>query len=160
MQLYHDVKQNGMTNIPAMWNTLSNNERANVKRALTETSFFLAICLLLGALGDYKDKDTWASRMLQYQLRRLKLELGTSSYPPMMISEAMTILQSPTATLKTGQNIINLFSFTDLGTEIESGRYKGHSVYYRNMDIAIPLFNNIKKARDLATEDYMFTMFK
>ena len=53
-----------------------------------------------------------------------------------------------------------MMTFTDLFTEIEHGKYKGHSVYYRNAEISMPVIGNIRKMVDLKDEQYMFNMFK
>jgi hypothetical protein len=43
--------------------------------------------------------------------------------------------------------------------EIDSGRYKGMSVWRRNLYEAVPYLGPINKLFDLTTEDYMFTPF-
>lgn len=141
------------------WQSMSDTEKANIKRATTEMATFFALSLTLFLMGSWKDDETWAGRMVQYFLRRLHLEIGTSFWPPMLVTDGMTILQSPTAGMKTFENLISVAKFWDAWDIIESGKYKDHSVYYRNNMRAIPLFNNIKKATEMGTEDYMFNMF-
>lgn len=142
------------------FHNLSDTEKSNVKRAMTEMVTFALLSLTLALMGSWKDRDTWASRMIQYFMRRLRLEIGTSFYPPMLITDSMTILQSPTAGMKTFENIISAVSFGNLWDEIESGKYKGHSVYYRENTRTIPLISNIKKVTEIDTEDYMFNLFE
>ena len=62
--------------------------------------------------------------------------------------------------MKTFENIISAVSFGNLWEEIESGKYKGHSVYYRENTRTIPLVNNIRKGIEIDTEDYMFNLFE
>jgi hypothetical protein len=59
---------------------------------MTEMVTFALLSLTLALMGSWKDRDTWASRMIQYFMRRLRLEVGTSFYPPMLITDSMTIL--------------------------------------------------------------------
>ena len=54
---------------------------------------FVMLSTLIALIGSWKDKETWAGRMLVYQLRRMHLELGVTMYPPMMITEGMTVIQ-------------------------------------------------------------------
>lgn len=149
----------GKFNYAASWNSLHDTEKANIKKAVTEMAVFFALSLTLHLLGNWKDKDTWAGRMAQYHLRRLHLEIGTSFWPPMLITDGMTIIQSPTAGMKTFEHIISAARFWDAWDIIEQGKYEGHSVYYRNNMRSIPLYNNIKKVIEIGTEDYMFNMF-
>lgn len=141
------------------WGTMSDTEKANIKRATTEMATFFALSLTLFLMGSWKDDETWAGRMAQYFLRRLHLEIGTSFWPPMLITDGMTIIQSPTAGMKTFENLISAAKFWNSWDTIESGKYKGHSVYYRDNIRSIPLFNNLKKLSEIGTEDYMFNMF-
>lgn len=159
VQLAKELKQ-GQLNIATSWKALSNHEKANIKRSLTEVISFLALSLALFLMGSWKDKDTWAGRVAQYQLRRLHLELGTSFYVPMMVTEGMTILQSPSAAMKTTNLAIETLNLFDLSDEITAGKYKGHSVYYRNAMQNMPVLGNVRKVFDIQTDDAMFNIFK
>ena len=114
---------------------------------------------LIALIGSWKDKETWAGRMLVYQLRRMHLELGVTMYPPMMITEGMTIIQSPSAAIRTfgmiGDtiNVFDVFNTTTVnGEEVNT--------WVRNLKRNSPVYGNVKKITTLTTEDTMFNIFK
>lgn len=154
-EIYKELKQ-GQFNVGVLWDTLDAHEKGNIKRALTEIGSFLVISLLLFLMGSYTDKDTWAGRVAQYELRRMHLELGTSFFAPMMVTEGMTVLQSPSAAMKSIGNIAETLNAFDLFKEVDKGTYKGHSVYYRNFIQNMPLVGNIAKISNIQTDDNMF----
>ena len=156
LQLAKEMKQ-GKLNIALSWSNLSVHERGNIKRAGTEIAVFFALSLLLYLMGHKdKDKQTWAGRVMEYELRRLHLELGTSWYIPMMFTEGMTVLQSPTAAMRTFGAISETIDVFDLNKPIDRGMYKGHSVYYRNAMQNIPLWGNINKLMSIKEDDNLF----
>ena len=110
--LFKELKT-GQHNYAASWNSLHDTEKANIKKAGTEMAVFFALSLALRLLGNWKDRETWAGRMAQYHLRRLHLEIGTSFWPPMLITDGMTILQSPTAGMKTFEHLVSAAKFWD-----------------------------------------------
>ena len=139
---------------------LTPHERANIRRFFMEVELLAVLSILCGAMGALKDdKDHWSTRMLYYQMLRLKLEVGAGV--PFNINFAdniWTILQSPAASIKTCNNLLDLLCFWNLFTEIQSGRYQGHSRYFKDFVEAIPLYGQIRKAIDIKEEDYMFNI--
>lgn len=132
-QLYQELK-NGEKNIPQIWDELSDYEKVNVKRAVTELAQWLAVTALVAMLKGYDDKDSpWAIRTLRYVAIREKTELGALT-PIMTIPEMIKIVKSPVANTSVISDIYNLrlllnpVNYTD---EIQSGDYKGHSSAYR-----------------------------
>ena len=139
------------------YHSLSMAEKANVKKALAEMTFFWVLTIMLGSMGNVDDKKgLWGQRMLLYQLKRLKLDVGASTISPDIFTNAMTILQSPMAAVKTFNNLGDLIQFNNLGHEITTGRYKGWSEYYRDFIEIVPLYNQFRRTFDLSTENYMF----
>ena len=139
------------------YHSLSIAEKANVKKALAEMTFFWVLTIMLGSMGNVDDKKgLWGQRMLLYQLKRLKLDIGASTISPDIFTNAMTILQSPMAAVKTFNNLGDLIQFNNLGHEITTGRYKGWSEYYRDFIEILPLYNQYRRIFDLSTENYMF----
>ena len=135
MQLASDLK-NAQFNIATRWGELNNTEKANMKRALTEVAHYLAIVCILGLIDwdDDDDDKTWLMSMVEYQLRRLKTEVGVMLPGPSMIKEGLRIVQSPAAGINTIENLLDLTALlnpTNYTDEIQSGRYKGHSSAYR-----------------------------
>lgn len=149
----------GQLNIIANWEKLTPYQKANIKRSGFEIGFFIMLSTLIALIGSWKDKETWAGRMLVYQLRRMHLELGVTMYPPMMITEGMTIIQSPSAAIRTfgmiGDtiNVFDVFKTTTVnGEEVNT--------WVRNLKRNSPVYGNWQKIKTLTTEDTMFNIFK
>ena len=140
LQLARDLRETQF-NIVARWNELTSTEKANIKRAITEVSHFLAIAMVIGLIEWSDDKDRpWLVRMAEYQARRLYTELGALIPGKPMISEGLKILKSPAAGVNTVENILNLVGllnpmnyevFAGEDAILQSGRYKGESKAYR-----------------------------
>ena len=135
LQLARDLRETQF-NIAARWNELTSTEKANIRRALTETGHFLAVMAIIGLIEWSDDKDRpWLIRMAEYQARRLYTELGSMIPGKSMISEGLKIIKSPAAGVNTIENILDLtkllnpWNYTD---EIQSGRYEGHSTAYKS----------------------------
>lgn len=135
LQLARDLRETQF-NIATRWNELTSTEKANIKRALTETGHFLAVMAIIGLIEWSDDKDRpWLVRMTEYQTRRLYTELGAMIPGKSMISEGLKIIKSPAAGVNTIENILDLtkllnpWNYTD---EIQSGRYEGHSTAYKS----------------------------
>lgn len=141
---------------------LNPHEQANMKRAFTEVAMFGILMIITSLMGSAKDrKGKWAERMAIYQLKRLELETGASiPFMPQFIENVMTMVQSPAAGINSFNNLMQLVYVTNWNTELQSGRYKGMSVWTRDALRATPMYNQIKKVTDLSDEEYMFTLFK
>ena len=135
LQLARDLRETQF-NIAARWNELTSTEKANIRRALTETGHFLAVMAIIGLIEWSDDKDRpWLIRMAEYQARRLYTELGSMIPGKPMLSEGLKIIKSPAAGVNTIENMLDLtkllnpWNYTD---EIQSGRYEGHSTAYKS----------------------------
>lgn len=144
------------------WSELSNHEKANIRRSLAEMTMFWVLTGLISMMGPEKDrKGVWLDRMIIYNLKRMKLETGASMpLTPDFLDNINTILQSPAASIKTFNNIADLVQFQNMYVEIQSGRYKGWSIWERDFIETIPIYNQVRKARDITDEDYMFNIYK
>lgn len=135
LQLARDLRETQF-NLAARWNELTPTEKANIRRALTETGHFLAVMAIIGLIEWSDDKDRpWLVRMAEYQARRLYTELGAMIPGKPMISEGLKIIKSPAAGVNTIENMIDLtkllnpWNYMD---ELQSGRYEGHSTAYKS----------------------------
>lgn len=141
-QIYSDLKE-GRFNWEATKNNLSKEQIANLRMSIAEVGRFLAICAVLGMI-DWDDddyKDSYFMKMLEYQLRRLKTELGAVTPTPAMINEGLRLVQSPAVGVNVVQDftnalgIFNPFNYESiLGIEtggedavMKSGLFKGHN---------------------------------
>ena len=140
LQLAKDLRETQF-NIAARWNELTPTEKANIRRAITEVSHFLAIAMVIGLIEWSDDKDRpWLVRMAEYQARRLYTELGALIPGKSMITEGLRIIKSPAAGVNTIENTLDLLGlmnpmnyevFAGEDAILQSGRYKGESRAYR-----------------------------
>lgn len=147
--LGRDIKE-GQFNLGARFKELSPEEISNVTRATVEIGQFLMILLAISLFNGGNDKDrkrkrSWANRMTEYQLYRLKTELGVLIPGPSMLKEGGKIIQAPAAgisTLEQLSNTINLLIPANYTNKLQSGRYKGHSTAHKTiMDSPLFLMN-------------------
>lgn len=135
LQLVRDLRETQF-NLAARWGELTPTEKANIRRALTETGHFLGVALIIGLIEWPDDDDNpWLIRMAEYQARRLYTELGALIPGKSMISEGLKILKSPAAGINTIEDILNLTKLLNpwnYADEIQSGRYEGHSTAYKS----------------------------
>lgn len=139
---------------------LSEHEKANLKKALSEIAMFLMLSGIIMMMGPAKDrKGVWYERMILYQLKRMQLETGASTPVNLgFFKNIFTILKSPAPSIQSFNNLLDILAFWNIFNEIESGRYKGWSEYERDVTKVIPVYGQIRKVFDLSEEDYMFTI--
>jgi len=139
---------------------LTDGQKANLKKAFSEITLFVVLAVVCSMTKNYENKDSaWHKKMLAYQLQRLKLDTGSMVPTTSMVDNMWQILQSPMAGMEGMHNLFNVFKFQNCAIEVEQGRYKGWSVYARDLLKATP-FQSIVKVKDLSTENYMFSIFK
>lgn len=154
--LWQNIKdlKAGKLYIQSNWKNLSNNERANVKRTVTEMAIFWSIVAIIKLMDGSDDKEkTWAGQMLELQLRRLKTELGALTPSPQTTNDLFKILKSPTAAINTIESTIGLLecllptSYVDI---VESGKYKGSTEAYKAFMTSplVPMYKTIIRAID------------
>lgn len=135
LQLVRDLRETQF-NLAARWSELTNTEKANIRRAITEVSHFLAVMAVIGLIEWSDDKDRpWMVKMLEYQARRLYTELGALIPGRTMVSEGLKIIKSPAAGINTIEDILDLTKLLNpwnYADEIQSGRYEGHSTAYKS----------------------------
>lgn len=116
--------------------TLTDTEKANLKRAITEVVQYALLIIGYNTLsGAWDDEDkSWIQNFVLYELRRLQTEVGVLTPGPQIITEANNILKSPipsTRTIEKTTNLLKLIYPSSYMTEIESGRYEGHTRAYK-----------------------------
>lgn len=149
----------------AKYSDLQDYQKANVKKAISETAIIIALTLLdiLGAFDPAAadDDDDWLYKMYCYQMKRLLLD-ETGSYPTGIPNEGLTILNSPIP----GLNTINGFLYPirgiingDINETIQKGPYKGWNKYLRNVyKYTIPFVYKIDNT--IRMDKSMFTIFE
>ena len=133
-QMFKDAKGLQL-NLASNWDKLTLTEKSNIRKAITEMSHFLAALLVMSLFGGKGDRDRpWRDKMLEYQARRLYNELGAMTPNPMMVSEALKLMQSPAAginTLEKALGLVKLMNPYNYVEEMKSGRLKGHSKAFK-----------------------------
>jgi hypothetical protein len=151
LQLARDLRETQF-NLAARWDELTNTEKANIRRAITEVGHFLAVMAVIGLIEWSDDEERpWLVRMIEYQARRLYTELGALIPGESMISEGLKILKSPAAGINTIEDLLNLTKLLNpwnYADEIQSGRYEGHSTAYKSFfeSPIIPMNKTIYRA--------------
>jgi hypothetical protein len=142
------------------YNTLSEHEKANLRRAQAEVSEFLTLMVLVRLGGRVKDRDrSWLDKMALYQIHRMYLEVGASM--PLntgFFDNLFTILQSPAASINTFERLAKIIQVWNMFDEIQTGRYQGWSEWQKDIYQGIPALGQITKAVDF--DDSMFVMFE
>lgn len=128
----------GQYQVGALWEELNNDEKANIRRAITEMAQLCAVVLLAEFINWSDDKDRpWALKLAEYSTKRLEHELGTLAPSPIMVNEMLKTIKSPAASISQIQNLTILFTSLidprDWTNEIESGKYKGMSTLEKNI---------------------------
>lgn len=160
-----DLKEFKFT-IMVYWQEMSNVEKANVARALTElNTFAVLIAANSFLLSDWDDKkNPWIMRNLAYLSRRLQTEVGAMAPTPLIFDEAFKILKSPMAGIDPAEGLLNFVwdavnpwhwgletDFMGLGDEerlIKGGKYEGHSKLYKSFMNSpfLPMKRSIERA--------------
>lgn len=141
------------------WNELSDHEKANVRRTITELAFLTLSLIMakvfLAALQD--EDDPWDERyysFLAYQAARLKSELLFFTSP----KEAFAILRSPAASISMLENVLKLsgqvFNIRDT---YERGPWKGKPKIYKTLNDMVPGKRQYYRLRDMREQTSWFT---
>ena len=128
----------GEVQLNEQWDNLTNEEKSNVKRAITEIVQFFAVWALANWVEWPDDKDRpWALKLAEYSSKRLAHELGGLTPTPVMLQENLKTFKSPIPALTTVQNGLNVILSAvdpeDWTNEIASGPYKGLSTLEKNI---------------------------
>jgi len=133
----------GGVQLSAQWDKMGTEERANVKRAITEMVQFFAVWALANWVEWPDDKKRpWALKLAEYSSKRLAHELGGLAPSPVALQENLKTVKSPVpivTVLNNGLNVImSAIDPADWVDEIQSGPYKGMSTFEKNL-IKAPL---------------------
>ena len=149
----------------SQWGNLNEMQRYNIKRVRAEMLMYICLLGLSFALGEPDDhkKDFWR-RWWIYQTKRAILDTEASMPHPKAISNALTILNSPMASINTMNSLLyaiyGIFN-GDIFTEIKSGDYKGWNKYYRNMiKYNLPFFKDWEQMQKFSEDESVFKVFE
>jgi hypothetical protein len=156
--LLNDIR-NTQTRLIRDWSKLSDLEKANVFRSITEISLAIGAVILasiIGSLG-WDDDDDWYLNMIAYQSNRFITEIGFFISP----NQTLQILQSPAAGVDQLTKLSNLVGTLikpwNWGDRIQSGKYKGYTRLARTAIEDIPLYTTVS---DIFTPQDKLVFFK
>lgn len=146
------------------WSNLSDMQRYNCKRALSEFTTWIALLGLSFALGepDEHKKEFWR-RWWIYQTRRMIMDTEASMPVPQLLPQFVNIMNSPFGGLSTMQSLLYVFFGIfngDLFETIQSGKHKGENRYLRNVvKYTLPIFKDIEQLQTMDTDNTIFKVF-
>lgn len=144
----------------ADWDTMTEAEKANVKRFTTEICLFMALTVMGMLLDEYKpdDDDSVMAQVfnhLDYQIFRLSTDMTFYISP----ASFMKIVQSPlpsSSVLKSVSNFIEaLFTPT---ARFEKGDWKGELKIKKRAMVLIPLVRQIYRLRNIEDEKQLLSI--
>ena len=147
------------------WKDLKENhpmEFANLKRAITEYNILIVLGLLsrLEFGNDPKHRGWWEA-LVKYEIKRMLLETGASAPGKKFVDNIITLVNSPIPSINNATKLSRLFGIEDLimGTTIQSGPHGGELKYFRNVERALPFYDQVYKWWNMDTDDSMFKIF-
>ena len=135
----------------ANWNELSDHERANIRRTLTEVSFLIMAIVVSNIAitklkSDEDDEDERMWSFIAYQALRLRAELLFFIKP----DETLSILRSPMAAMSVAENLIRLSGQIWHPTEkYVRGPWKGEPKIKKTLTNLTPGYRQFYRVRDL-----------
>ena len=138
-------------------------EKQNIIKSITEFGLISLLTVLLKILGPVKDhKGSWAARYLAYTMMRSRMELRSEC--PLafgfIISSNMQLLKNPIPGVKTLDDVLTMLRFQDMFDTVQSGRYKGKSVWVKHFRQKFPLWRQMENLLNIDTDNTMFMQFK
>lgn len=143
-------------------------EKQNCRKAFTELVTLVILTAAIAILSTLPDKDedgkplSWWQKSAIAQLFRLRSELASISPTPILVGEALRMVKSPFASLRTVQttvNILHLLNPYNYTKEIKSGRYKGHVKAYKYFR-EFPIISMFKKVENFVDPTPMINYYK
>lgn len=139
--------------IVANWNKMSNLEKANCRRTLTEVAFVVAMVASLkvlkamaSGLDEDKDKKKLAAlRFAQYQANRLMTEL---MFYTVVTGDTWEILKTPAASMTVIETTMNTLYYGlpwNWDERYQSGIHKDESKFYVSLKKQVPLWKQIER---------------
>lgn len=140
-ELYSEVAEFGQETV-LRWDSMTDAQRANVRKAWAEISIVIALSMLnlaLGAPSDHK-KEYWY-RMLQYQVKRT-LNDEVASTPVGIFTEGKKVIQNPLPPVSAWSDL--LYPITGIGDAFEvvgKGRHRLENKYWHRIKHRVFIFN-------------------
>lgn len=146
----------------AFKNTITEEDKYNLRKASMETLMFIALCALNFSMGDVDDEDDYLIRFWMYNIKRMQSET-LSAMPLGIFSESKKLIKTPIPAITTINGLmypITGLMAGDFMDTLERGRYEGWNKYARNiLWYSVPFYKQVDQLVNMAEEDAVFTIF-
>ncbi|MFN9451140.1 MAG: hypothetical protein ACK58U_15970, partial [Rubrivivax sp.] len=124
-------------NLIKNWNKLSEIEKKNVFRTLTEVGLLIGMAIVANAMTNLAEDDDedYIFNLAAYEANRFITEMTFFWSVP----EALRVLKSPAAAVNQTEKIFRLLNFTQWTDEYERGKYKGLTKFEVSTMELVPL---------------------
>lgn len=153
--LTKDLARLRFTAVATQWEQLSERERANYMRTITEIGFFLTTMaltsLLMGGDDDDEEPDSLIGLQSLYLLKRLQTEMQSYVNP----KATWDILRTPAASMSSIESMLDLLdqAVFDPTEKYKSGKRKGTLKVVRKFEKAVPLYGSFMKQYEKMTDE-------
>lgn len=141
------------------YNNLEEDQKYNVRRALSEIILFVTMLGLSFALGDPDDhkKEFWR-RWWIYQTKRIITEEMASMPTFGTLNSILTIFRSPIACINTLNNMFYIVTgLGDIDDVVKKGKHKGENLYwYHVKKYTLPFYKDYEQMQKLMEDDTIF----
>lgn len=143
------------------WDEMTDAQKANVRRAMSEQVVLGCLLGLSFALGEPEDhkKEFW-TRMWIYQTKRALRDVKGST-PIGLPFELTNMINSPIAATNTVNSLMYPFiGLPDINETVKRGEYKGWNKYGKNLLVYyIPFYRHIHQLQNFDKDDSVFAPF-
>lgn len=138
--------------VSTRWNSLSDEDKKNILRAIKETSTMFSLGLVLKYAGEPDKEDPGLLKYLSLVAHRTYTDITAGIPSLQMVESIFTIIKSPVAAVNSLDTIINLLDVHLMFDEIENGRFEGWSRWAKNLYYAIPTVKNLDRLYQMLFE--------
>ena len=153
LQILTDIKAL-RSSIALNWDKLTEYEKGNVTKSMTEMAIVLALFTASALLtklppDDHDDNKflCWLDDLAVTQLLRLRSEIGSQAPTPSLINEGLRIMNSPFAAMRPLKDSLNVFQLMwapNYFDVVKSGHYQGKTKAYKYFR-SLPIISMFRK---------------
>ena len=163
MKDFLEERREYQTKAAAYWDNLSETQKADVKRVLSESFMLLALAGASFAMGDPNDhRGEFFYRLWMYVVKRCLFDEKATTILG-GISEAKTLINNPIASAQTMAGLLYpIYGFMsgDFFEEVQSGRFQGWNKGVRNtLKYTVPFWGQIDQLLNIGEETGAFMVF-
>jgi hypothetical protein len=163
MNILNDYR-NYMSNVKLYWNTLTETDKANVKRTITEMVVFGTLVVLAAAVRKLGDDDELTGKNLAYSLYVLdRLKSETRAYDPLFgwFNESKKLLKDPFAAMSSVESYIKLMYtlMFEYDVDYKGGAYNKQRKLHVQLKKMIPVLNKYQRYENIESFSGYYKLF-